>query len=275
MSNPSRFAAFLSLLMLAGAASAHDLFVILAKDSPGKPMERAVVIKNGTFHESAGAFPRDRVRDAAMHHRGQKSPVDLSSWNVAGNESRLHVHPPAQGTFLLGVSTMTSSSTRTAAEFADYLKLEDLPDVLATYDASKYPRGVTYSYSKHARAIGQSGKTLTDDYAVSLGFPLEIRLQRNPATLKVGERVTFQVLHQGAPAPGLRVLVGSDAHVPKTGQHDAETVVRTDARGEGAFQVTNAGTWYIHTNRMVPSSQRGADFVSDRASLTFAVRPRR
>ena len=32
-----------------------------------------------------------------------------------------------------------------------------------------------------------------------------------------------------------------------------------------------AGTWFIHTNRMVPSKTKGADFVSDRASLTFNI----
>ena len=32
-----------------------------------------------------------------------------------------------------------------------------------------------------------------------------------------------------------------------------------------------AGTWFIHTNRMVPSKTRGADLVPDRASLTFNI----
>ena len=89
------------------------------------------------------------------------------------------MHPAGEGTYLLGVSTMASTSTRTASEFGKYLELEDLPDTLATYDASKFPKGVTYSYTKHARTIGQVGTKLTDDFAASLGYPLEIRLARN------------------------------------------------------------------------------------------------
>ncbi|MBD4660015.1 DUF4198 domain-containing protein, partial [Xanthomonas citri pv. citri] len=78
---------------------------------------------------------------------------------------------------------------------------------LATYDASKFPKGVTYSYTKHARAIGQVGTKLTDDFAASLGYPLEIRLTRNPGSVKVGDQLSFQVLQQGTPVPNLRVYV--------------------------------------------------------------------
>lgn len=260
----------LVLMVVAGAAPAHDLFVSFAKTATGKA-HRSAVVSNGTFHESAGAVPRDRLRDVSMHQGGKKITPDLASWTVDGKQSRLTVHPPTRGTYLLGVSTMASSSTRSASEFADYLKIEDLPDTLATYDPAKFPNGVTYSYTKHARAIGQAGKALTNDFAGSLGYPLEIRLQRNPGSLKVGEQVSFQVLHMGTPVPGLRVYVGSSAHVPAKGSHHADTLVRTDQNGSATFKVTGAGTWYVYTNRMVPSDRKGADFVSDRASLTFDI----
>ncbi|KAG1240569.1 hypothetical protein G6F68_017532 [Rhizopus microsporus] len=114
---------------------------------------------------------------------------------------------------------MASTSTRTASEFGKYLELEDLPDTLATYDASKFPKGVTYSYTKHARTIGQVGTKLTDDFAASLGYPLEIRLARNPGSVKVGEQLSFQVLQQGTPVPNLRVYVGHRADAPVKGGH--------------------------------------------------------
>lgn len=260
----------LALMALTGAVSAHDLFVSFGKATTGKA-HRTAVINNGTFHESAGAVARDRLRDVSMHQAGSKIAPDLASWTVDGKQSRLTVHPPTRGTYVLGVSTMASSSTRSASEFADYLKIEDLPDTLATYDPAKFPNGVTYTYTKHARAIGQAGKVLTNDFSASLGYPLEIRLQRNPGSLKVGEQVSFQVLHMGTPVPDLRVYVGSSAHVPAKGSHHADTLVRTDRNGSATFKATGAGTWYIYTNRMVPSDKKGADFVSDRASLTFDI----
>ncbi|KLB58469.1 cobalt ABC transporter substrate-binding protein, partial [Xanthomonas euvesicatoria] len=142
---------------------------------------------------------------------GAKAAPDLASWKEVGKQSQLTVHPAGEGTYLLGVSTMASTSTRTASEFGKYLELEDLPDTLATYDASKFPNGVTYSYTKHARAIGQVGTKLTDDFAASLGYPLEIRLARNPGSVKVGEQLSFQVLQQGTPVPNLLVYVGHRA----------------------------------------------------------------
>lgn len=269
MFKASHAAATIVLLAAAGAAPAHDLFVSLAKASSGETHTTAVV-SNGTFHESAGAVTRDRLRDVSLHQGGKKIKPDLASWTVDGKQSRLSVHPPAHGTYLLGVSTMPSSSTRSASEFADYLRIEDLPDTLAAYDPAQFPKGVTYAYAKHARTIGQAGNVLTDDYSASLGYPLEIRLQRNPASIEVGEQVTFQVLHLGAPVPGLRVYLGSSAQVPVKGSHHADTPVRTDSNGAGTFKAA-AGTWYIHTNRMVPSDKKGIDFVSDRASLTFEI----
>lgn len=273
MFTATRAIACVLLIITAAGASAHDLFVSFPRNTLGKANARTAIVSNGTFRESAGALPRDRVRDASLHQAGAVTPLDLARWKVVGTQSQLTIHPPTRGTYLLGISTMTTSSTRTAVEFAEYLKLEDLPDILATYDAAKYPRGVTYNYTKHARAIGQAGKLLTQDYAASLGYPLEIRLQRNPASAKVGERVMFQVLHKGVPVPDLRVYVGSGAHVPPKGVHDSATVLRTDANGRGGFELAAAGTWYIHTNRMVPSEQNGVDFVSDRASLTFDIAP--
>lgn len=47
--------------------------------------------------------------------------------------------------------------------------------------------------------------------------------------------------------------------------------MRTDAKGQASFEVTTPGTWYIHANRMVPSTEAGFDFLSDRASLTFDI----
>lgn len=270
MLNAKQAAIGLMLLAATGAAPAHDLFVSLAR-AKAHTGQTTAVVSNGTFHESAGAFPRDRLRDVSIRQRGKTLKPDLAAWTAHGKQSRLDVRIPGHGTYLVGVSTLSSSSTLSASEFAEYLKIEDLPDTLATYDPAKFPNGVTYTYTKHARAIGQAGKELSNDFAASLGYPLEIRLGRNPGSLKVGEQVTFQVLHRGSPAPNLRVYVGSSAHGPAVGSHHADTLVRTDSNGSGTFNATGAGTWYIHTNRMVPSDKEGTHFESDRASLTFEL----
>ena len=262
-----------ALLLFAAACNAgsHDLFVSFSKPGTAAGEANTALVNNGTFDESAGAVTRARLQDVSLRQGGAKAVPDLASWKEVGKQSQLIVRPASEGTYMLGVSTMASTSTRTASEFGKYLELEDLPDTLATYDASKFPKGVTYSYTKHARAIGQAGAVLTDDYAASLGYSLEIRLARNPGSVKVGEQLSFQVLQQGTPAPNLRVYVGHRADAPAKGGHGSTALLRTDSQGQASFPVTAAKTWYIHTNHMVPSTQDGVDFVSDRASLSFDI----
>lgn len=267
----TKAAACALLMTVATGANAHELFVSFLNKPTGDSLDRTAVVSNGTFHESVGAVPRDRLRDVSVHQAGIKTQPELGTWGAVGKQSQLVIHPNASGTVLLGISTKMSTSTRTATDFAKYLELEDLPDTLASYDASRYPKGVTYGYTKHARAIGQIGDVLTDDYAASLGYPLEIQLSRNPGGVKAGERLTLHVLYNGRPEPGLRVYVGAGAHAPNQGAHGGATLLRTDAEGKAEFEVSTGGTWYIHANRMAPSEQGGLDFMSDRASLTFDV----
>lgn len=267
----TRATAVLLLMTLASSAGAHELFVSFAKYSTGTGETNTAVVSNGTFDESAGAVAKKRLHDVSLHQGGAMAKPDLATWKEIGKLSQLTVQPAGEGTYLLGISTMASTSTRTASEFGTYLELEDLPDTLATYDAKKYPKGVTYSYTKHARAIGQTGAKLTDDYSASLAYPLEIRLLRNPGDVKVGEKLAFQVLHDGKPVPNLRAYVGHRADAPAKGGHGSATLLRTDAQGQASFDVTMAKTWYIHANHMVPSTRKGLDFVSDRASLTFEI----
>lgn len=273
MTTATKAATIFLLMATAASASAHDLFVSFSPPTVVKSQAATAIVNNGTFDESAGAVTWARVRDVSLRRDGATIKPDSASWKEVGKQSQLTVQPAGEGTILLGVSTLASTTKLTAAKFGTYLKLEDLPDTLATYDAEEFPDGVTYSYTKHARAIGQVGNLLTDDFAASLGYPLEIRLLRNPGSVKVGERLKFQVLNGEIPVPNLRVYIGHRADKPAEGGHGSATLVRTNANGEAEFDVSAAKTWYIHTNHMVPSTQLGLDFVSDRASLTFEILP--
>ncbi|MCL6713196.1 DUF4198 domain-containing protein [Pseudoxanthomonas sp. z9] len=254
----------------AGPVHSHDLFVAFP-DSPVKPGEAVSAhVNNGTFEESAGPVTPSRLRDVTFLQAGQRSHPDAARWKAEGKQSRLSLTPATAGTAMLGVSTQPTVSERSASEFATYLKLEDLPDTLASYDPARYPKGVRYAYAKHARAILQSGEARTDDYADSLDYPLEIRLSRHPATVAPGERLGFEVLYRGKPVSGLRVHVGRGTEAAG-GPAPPAQLLRTDAQGRGEFEVTKAAIWYIHTNRMEPTTEDGLDFISDRASLTFHV----
>ncbi len=259
-------------LAMAGAAPvhSHDLFVVFPH-APVKPGEAvSAYVNNGTFEESAGPVTPSGLRDVTFLQAGQRSHPDAAQWTTEGKQSRLNLEPAVAGTALLGVSTRPTVSERGASEFATYLKLEDLPDTLASYDPARYPKGVRYAYAKHARALLQSGEVQTDDYAASLDYPLEIRLSRHPGTVAPGQRLGFEVLYRGQPVAGLRVHVGRGADTTG-GPVPPAQLLRTDAQGRGEFDVSGPAVWYIHTNRMEPTTEEGLDFISDRASLTFHI----
>lgn len=251
-------------------AQAHDLFAFFPQ-SPVKPGESVTAhVNNGTFAQSAGPLTPSRLRDVTFMQGGQRVHPDASQWTVEGKQSRLTLRGDAPGTAMLGVSTQPTVSERGASDFATYLELEDLPDMLAGYDPARYPKGVRYAYAKHARAILQKGELATGDYAHSLDYPLEIRLLRHPIEVRSGERLGFEVLHRGQPVANLRVYVGHGAGAAGEPEPPAQ-LLRTDAQGHAEFEVTAPALWYIHTNRMVESDEDGLDFVSDRASLTFRI----
>lgn len=196
-------------------------------------------------------------------------------WVDVGKQSELSIRTTAEaGTYIVGISTEYAVSERSAADFATYLQLEGIPDLLAKYDESAYPKGVRYRYSKHARAIFQVGDTPTTGHSSSLGYPTEIVLMSNPSELEAGETVSFKAVYKGAALANQLVSVGHGlAHIrAATHSPSSSQELRTDQNGMARFVITRPAIWYIHLNRMEKSHTPGFDFESDRASLTFQVK---
>lgn len=260
-----------ALLSFAGEALSHELF--LRMDSHYlQPQSRATLkTMNGTFEESAGPVARNRMRDVSIEGGSERLHPDATSWTDVDKQSHLSFVTGAAGTYVAGVSTEYAVSERSAEEFATYLKLEGIPDMLTKYDKSAYPKGVRYRYSKHARAIFQVGDALSAGFSKSLGYPAEITLTTHPAQLKTGDTVSFKTTYNGAPLANQLVSVG---HHPQNPAHSsgASHELRTDKEGMARFVITAPAIWYIHLNRMDKSQTPGFDFESDRASLTFQVK---
>lgn len=78
MFRAAQIAACVLLASAVGGANAHDLFVSFAEGATAKGHGTAIV-SNGTFHESAGAVKRERLKDVALHQAGKKTKPDLST----------------------------------------------------------------------------------------------------------------------------------------------------------------------------------------------------
>lgn len=259
-----RYLSALALVALAGVAQAHELFLKL-DDYYLEPGAKAnLKVLNGTFEKSAGPVARNRMREVIVGGVAKETSPHPGGWVDVADESHLPFTATGGGTYVSGVSTEYAVSERSADEFATYLKLEDLPDVAAKYDKTAYPKGVRYRYAKHAKAIFQIGDTPCTGFSKRLGYPVEIVPAANPATLKAGETLTFNVIYRGAPLANQLVYVGRTASPPQ--------MLRTDANGTAQFTIDKAAVWHIHTNRMEKSDEPGFQYDSDRASLTFEVR---
>lgn len=263
-----------ALLSIAGEALGHELFLKTDSYYVQPNSKTTLTLLNGTFEESAGPVARNRMRDVSISGPSGTMHPDPKGWVDADKQTHLTILLSAQGSHVAGVSTEYAASEQTADGFAEYLKLEGIPDLLPQYDRSAYPKGVRYRYAKHARAIFQVGDTSDDGYSKSLNYASEIVLSTNPAHLRAGDAVRFRALYRGAALANQLVHVGHGGARNRSSSDPAAVSqeLRTDKDGLAQFVVTQPGVWYIHLNRMEKSETPGFDFESDRASLTFEVR---
>src|SRR6185436_3661304 len=163
-----------------------------------------------------------------------------------------------------------SELSQKAAEFNKYLADEGIGPVLAerrrTGELGKPARE---RYSKHVKMLFQAGSARSDGWQAKLGYPVEIVPLRNPYTLGPADTLRFRILFDGAAAPaGQEVLAGGRT---AAGKRRAVRHLMTDAAGEVSVPLASPGTWYLKFIRMTRAAEPGVDYVSQWATLTFAV----
>ena len=128
--------------------------------------------------------------------------------------------------------------------------------------------------SKHVKAVVQVGDKPSADFSRPLGHPVEIIFRANPYQIKLGDMLSFQVLHGGKPVPNHAVYAGhagfnEDDNAPKRLNTQA---LRTDADGVARFKVGKKSTWYLALIHVVPTSDGEADYEASWATHSFDMR---
>jgi len=257
----------------AGSLFAHDLYLMPAKFTV-KPGDRlTVAIHNGdAFPESENSPVLNRLRDVKLGNAPVRGLRDLQ------NKATGEVTVGGKGTFILTTRTIPSFIELKPAEFENYL-IEESLDHVRQYrqehnESSKPGRE---RYAKFAKAIVTSG-TPDDGYKKPAGFAIEFIPEQNPATLKTGDELTVQVLHDGKPSFNLSVEASNES--------ETKIVGRLDSSGRIRIPITRAGRWRLHTVAMRRAAQpkangdasedalkQAADWESFWASLTFEIHP--
>ena len=259
-------------ILLAGftsALAAHDLFLKL-QDFVVRPLTTVrITALNGTFTKSENSIARSRIADLSLIGPGGRRHLDTTVVAADGPRTAIRVRIGPAGTYVAGLSLHPNSNTMKGAEFNAYLKEEGLDATLEDRRAKgELDRPATERYAKHVKVIFQAGSTPSDDWNAMLGYPVEIVPLANPYALRAGDTLRVKLMVNGAAAAGRTAIAGGRS---PAGARIPEQHLRADGLGVVPIVLGSAGTWYLKFISMTRSSERGVDYVSQWATLTFGV----
>lgn len=264
-----------ALASIASAASAHELFLKPGQHYVAPDSEIEIDLFNGSYAESANPVGRERMADASIVSDGKRVAIDAAAWRDSEQFAILTTKMAKPGTHAIGVSTRPKAITLEANDFDVYLHEEGIDDVAADRKRDNAPATpVTERYSKHVRTVVQVGQALTDDASQPLGYPTELLLLSNPASLKAGRILTFQALYRGKPLPNQLVYAsheGLHAH-DASGAHVSRIKVRTGADGKATVKIDQAGKWYLTMIYLRKVDETDVQYESNWSTVTFGVR---
>lgn len=269
--------AAVAVSLAASAATAHEMFLKPTSFYVAPNASVPVDLVTGTFDESLNPVENSRMADVSVSTGGRVTRPAASLWTHDKTSSHLALKVGAAGTYAIGLSTRPNVISMSSADFDTYLRHDGIEDMIAARagaGAGAGPATIRERYSKHVRAVVQVGTKLTDDAARPFGYPAEILLTTNPATLKAGDTLNFRVLHKGKPLANQLVYgsyQGYHGH-DDGGGHMNKIKLRTAADGTGSVRIERAGKWYLTLNAMRKVNEPGVDYESNWATVTFEVR---
>ena len=260
-----------TLLLVASLALAHDLFLKLDTYFLEPRTRARVTVLNGTFAKSEGFVAPDRVADISVVSLTDRKRLSAATaWHRGPDStSLLDLELGDAGTYVIGVSTRAREIELKATDFNAYLEEDGIPDILeARRRNNELGKGARERYSKHVKAVVQVGETRSQGSSVALGYPAEIVPLDNPYAVGRGTTQRVRCLVDGRPVANQTVLWGGE----QAGKPLAQRSTRTDSAGVAQVTLDAAGKWYVKFVHMVRATERGLDYESKWATLTFEVR---
>ena len=265
----SRILPLLPLAALTTSLAAHDLFLKLADFIVRPETTVSITALNGTFTTSTNGIARSRVADLSLVGPGGRTRLDTTALTAGKSRTAIRVRVGPAGTYVAGLSLHPSSIGEKGPQFNAYLKEEGLNAVLEDRRAKgELDKPVTERYAKHVKVVFQAGPRLSDAWSAALGYPVEIVPLANPYALGAGDTLRVKLLVNGAAAAGRTAIAGGRS---RAGARLPEQRLRADGLGVASVVLGSPGAWYVKFIEMKRSSERGVDYGSQWATLTFAV----
>ncbi len=256
------------VLAPSGVTRAHDSWLVAERSWADVGTQvRVSFITGEIFPLGEAATGPDRVASFVEYLGGGQVAIKPLESDAASLFSNVTL--TGEGIHVFGLALHPRLIEMTPDAFENYLRQEDARDVLATFMRGDIPNHVTERYSKYAKTLLIVGNTLPGaGHDQIVGHPLEIIPLSPPSTWIAGTHVPVRVLLDGHPWPDVAVSAGHDG----LGQHGYAVRTRSDARGEAAIPVSQAGHWFIKAHLIRPHTGLGSfQWESFWASLTFRV----
>lgn len=251
------------LLLFAGAAGAHDLFLMPESFRVSGEQPVVIGIHNGDgFPDSGQALRLQRLQEGTVHT--SKGTVPLADLHIDGKRAVATMPATGPGHVLITLVNSTNIESMKGNEFLEYLEEEGLNHAIdwrsSHGEADKQARE---RYTKFAKTIVQVGKG-DGGFAKPAGLPIEFIPESDPFQVKAGGSLPVKVLFRGAPAAGLQIVAAS------TQNTKPHPIGRTGADGKVLVPIDAAGKWRLHTVLMERSADPSAfEWESFWATLTF------
>lgn len=259
-------------LMFVVNVGAHDFWLMPPTTSPGL---NVVTIKG----EAGDHFPLGT---------DYPPPERLDEWFMIGADGRFAVARefrregdslvadvtlPKAGGYLGVMTSKSRTAPMKAAEFNEYLREEGLESVIeARRLAGEADAEGRERYARYAKVVLRTGAGAANHVTRPVGLKSELVPSVDPSSLKVGDRLTVQLLTDGRPVVGVRIA-GISASAAATSSYQPATAM-TDANGNVTFKLDHDGAWLLRTLHMVrvpPTDNPPADWESYWVTLAFRL----
>ena len=150
-----------------------------------------------------------------------------------------------------------------------YQKLYELSQdeiYLERKKANRLNEGATIAADNVIQLAFRVGKNEGQGWNEIQGLPVEVIPDKNPQTLKRGDRIHFTVYENGQPAFGVRVRIWN--------RWDKRTTIQniyTEKNGTVSTTISNPGDWMV-TVMKLGKTENGSTYEADVFSLNFGYR---
>ncbi|HUF65520.1 MAG TPA: DUF4198 domain-containing protein, partial [Gemmatimonadaceae bacterium] len=189
-------------LAMAGPLLAHDFWLVpdAFRIAPGGLLQVRGQTSSA-FPSSESAVAMNRIDEAIVFDaRGRESATDFSH---AGTSLLMRHRPRRDGQYVVAMTIRPRTVRESPESFRRYLMLEGAPEILERLERERgFPTdSITRRYAKYAKTLVQVGANGPRAFAIVAGHPLEFVPLADPATVRPGGALAFQLLLEGRPLP--------------------------------------------------------------------------